>query len=283
MAGVAAQGARLAIYFATWDENGWLLALRRAVHPRRGDPVPTVLSISWAESEFGVSNSLSWSRAAMDAISGTFQEAAAFGLTVLVASGDQGSDCQQGDGRAHVYYPASDPWVTACGGTAIEVVSTSLFKETTWNENGVTGGGISDCFDIPKWQEEAGIPRSINPGSRRGRGVPDIAGYANGYPIVQGGTIKNPAKGTSEVAPLYAGLIANINAIIKTPIGFMNPTLYSLGETLVFHDIHDGITNSYDGAPGYKAGRGWDACTGWGSINGTELLKVLQGHGGRKP
>jgi kumamolisin len=82
VAGAVAQGARIAVYFTTWDENGWVLALKKAVHPRHGDPRPSVLSISWDWAEFGTLGNLTWSRSAIHAVHTAFREAAAFGVTV---------------------------------------------------------------------------------------------------------------------------------------------------------------------------------------------------------
>ena len=82
--------------------------------------------------------------------------------------------------------------------------------------------------------------------------------------------------GTSETAPLYAGLIAVINSRLEHRVGYLNPVLYALGGTPVFRDIEDGGSNAAGGAPGYTAGPGWDACTGWGSLNGHELLHALR-------
>ena len=276
VAGSVAQGAHIAVYFTTWDENGWILALKRAVHPNPGDPRPSVLSISWDWAEFDSFGNLTWTAAAIAAVSATFQEAAMFGVTILVASGDDGSDCQVGDGKAHVYYPESDPWVISCGGTTIGNVSGLSFTEVTWSDNGITGGGISDVFDLPHWQRHANIPLSVNPGNRKGRGVPDIAGYANGYQIVLGGASSGPWWGTSETAPLYAALIATINAHLHTRVGYLNPFLYSKHAAGAFRDIADGRTNAAGFAPGYLSVPGWDACTGLGSIKGKELLKLLR-------
>jgi kumamolisin len=277
IAGAVAQGARIAVYFSTWDENGWIRAFKRAVYPRKDDPAPSVISISWMWPEFEALGNLTWSAAAIEAVSETCQEAAAFGITIIAASGDQGSQCQIPDGRAHVYYPQSDPWVTCCGGTAIKPVpgkplSPTFFKETTWNDNGATGGGISEHFAVPSWQKTARVPASVNPGNRKGRGIPDIAGFANGYAIVHSGARLENQCGTSEAAPHYAGLIAIINAMLNDRVGYLNPTLYQLGGTNVFRDIADGGSNARDSAPGYTAGRGWDCCTGWGSINGRKLV-----------
>ena len=276
VAGSVAQGAHIQVYFTTWDENGWVLALKRAVHPHAGERRPSVLSISWDWAEFDSLGNLAWTPAAISVLHGAFHEAALFGITVFVASGDDGSNCQVYDGNAHVYYPESDPWVTSCGGTTIGNVSGSSFVEVAWTDNGITGGGVSDFFDLPHWQRHADIPLSVNPGQRKGRGVPDIAGYANGYEIVLQGASSPGWWGTSETAPLYAALIAIINAHLRERVGYLNPLLYSRHARHVLRDIDDGRTNAANGAPGYTCGPGWDACTGWGSLKGHALLKLLR-------
>ena len=276
VSGSAAQGAHIAVYFTTWDENGWVLATKRAVHPLPGEPRPSVISISWGWTEFDSLGNLAWTPAAMKAVSDTFGEAAMFGTTVLVASGDDGSNCQVYDGNAHVYFPQSSPWVTTCGGTTIGNVAGSSFTEVSWTDNGITGGGISDVFDLPHWQRHANIPPSVNPGGHKGRGVPDIAGYANGYEIVLGGASSPGWWGTSETAPLYAGLIAIVNARLRIRIGYLNPFLYEHRNAGIFRDIADGRTNATGGAPGYLAVPGWDGCTGLGVISGTALLRHLR-------
>lgn len=273
VAGAAAQGAHINVYFTTWDENGWILAIERAVHPKPGERRPSVISISWGCPEFDSLAGVSWTAAAIHALSTTFQEAAMFGTTVLVASGDQGSSAQLFDGNAHVDYPESDPWVTSVGGTTIGNVSGSSFTEITWvadgsggAEFGTSGGGISDVFPLPFWQHHHNVPLSVNAGHRKGRGVPDVAGYARGYSIVYAGTTQPDVQGTSEAAPLYAGLVVVFNSHLGERVGYCNPTLY------------DGRSNSYFGAPGYTSTAGWDACTGLGSLRGRALLKALQRH-----
>jgi kumamolisin len=273
VAGSVAQGAKIAVYFAPWTEQGWVDAVTTAVHDATNKP--SVLSISWGWAELEQLAGLLWSPAAMYAVGTTFQEAAAMGVTVFAASGDNGSNCQIGDTRAHVLYPASDPWLTACGGTSIENVAGSSFTEATWNDNGITGGGISDVFNPQPWQNSANVPSSKNPpGDRRGRGVPDVAGHANGYVIVFAGESQGSWFGTSEVAPLYAGLVALLNAARGEPLGYLNTILYAEGGTSVFRDIADGGSNAAGGAPGYISGPGWDACTGLGSINGNAFLSA---------
>ena len=275
VAGSVAPGARIAVYFAPWTEQGWVDVITTAVHDAAN--APSVLSISWAWGEFETFG-FDWSAAAMDAVSQTFQEAAALGVTVFAASGDDGSNCQVGDGKAHVYYPASDPWVTCCGGTTISNVSGSSFTESTWTR---TGGGISDHFGKPMWQTWAGVPGGVNNG-RVGRGIPDVAGNADpasGYQLIVGGQSVGPVGGTSATAPLYAGLVARLNADLGEPVGYLNPNLYMLQQGYAFRDINDGASNAVGGAPGYASGPGWDACTGWGSIDGTALLTSLRGVG----
>lgn len=278
VAGCIASGAPIAVYFAPGSEQGWVDSITTAIHPGAGQPAPSVLSISWAAPEN------SWTTAAINAMSSSFREAAAMGVTLLVASGDSGTDCNVKDGNAHVYYPPSDPWMTACGGTTIGNVMGTSFAEVAWND---TGGGISAVFPLPSWQENVGVPPSINDGRTTGRGVPDIAGYANGYTIDLYGAAFPGIAGTSETAPLYAGLVARINATLGFNVGYLNPILYALGKTNVFRDIADGGSNAFtftrpDGttgtSPGYTAGSGWDACTGWGRIDGNALLTALLTH-----
>jgi kumamolisin len=277
VAGAVAQQSKINVYFTTWDENGWVQVLKEALHPTQGESAPSVLSISFDWAEFDSDYNLNWTQAAMNQVSTSFQEAAALRVTVLVASGDYGSDCEVGDTKAHVFYPASDPWITSCGGTEIGTENGS-YAEVTWT--GTTGGGISDAFSLPTWQAGAGVPLSVNPDHRQGRGVPDIAGYANGYLIVQGGATQGPWSGTSETAPLYAGFVALINEKLGESVGYLNPTLYALAKDPtsagIFRDINDGASNAVASAPGYTSGPGWDACTGWGVIDGAALLAQLQ-------
>jgi len=287
VAGSAAPGARLAVYFAPWSEQGWVDAVTTIVQ----DAIhhPSVLSISYGWPENETADGLTWSLAAINAVHETFQEAAAMGMTVLVSSGDNGSDCGMGDQRAHVLYPASDPFVTACGGTSLSNVSGLTFTEHVWNDgagHGITGGGVSDIFcppnfPLPLWQNGANVPGSAND-HHLGRGIPDIAGNADensGYTLFMNGASIGAVGGTSATAPLYAGLAALLNAGLGEPVGYLNPNLYSAPYQAVFRDINDGISNASNGAPGYRSGLGWDACTGLGSVHGTALLNALRAVG----
>ena len=206
----------------------------------------------------------------MQAMDQAFQAAAAMGVTVFCAAGDDGSNDQENDNMAHVDFPSTSPYVTGCGGTRLDSSG-----ETTWNNGpgSATGGGISDFFPLPTWQSKANVPVSANPGGKTGRGAPDIAGDADpdtGYNIFLNGKYE-VFGGTSAVAPLWAGLIALFNQNLEKPVGYLNPLLYG---HLDMSDTLRDITVGNNGA--YHAGPGWDACTGFGTPDGTKLLEALK-------
>jgi len=288
----AALGATIAVYFVKNDEAGWRNLMARVLHPDDGDPQCSVLCSSFYLADGDDDQSLAQARISPsfpDELSGLFQEAALLDITVCVASGDDGSRSRIDGTLAHVQYPASDPWVLSVGGTTIGDVQGATFAEYVWNDfsEGVeqaTGGGISDHFAMPAYQAAANIPVSVN-GARRGRGVPDVAANANpssGYTVY----VKDPAgmsaptrtSGTSMAAPLWAGLIAVINTALGRSVGFINPTLYAAGGTGCQDILPVAVTcdNGVKDVAGYRAGPGWDACTGWGSPIGTKLLEVLR-------
>jgi kumamolisin len=281
VSGSAAPGARLVVYFAPWTEQGWVDIVTTAIHDAANRPSVISISYGWPENE--TTGDLTWSLAAIKAVNTTFQEAAVLGVSVFVSSGDTGADCGVGDSKAHVEYPASDPFVTCCGGTTISNIAGSRFTEYVWNDNGITGGGISDIFcppnfALPPWQSLVSVQGSVNDG-HLGRGIPDIAGNADpdsGYAIFLNGENIGPVGGTSATAPLYAALAALLNAGLGEPVGYLNPTLYA-APAYIFRDISDGQSNGTGGVNGYVSGPGWDGCTGRGSVDGIALKYVLQG------
>ncbi len=274
-----APGAKIVVYFAQFTEQGWIRAITSAIHDRQHKP--SVLSISWGFTE----GQDIWTSQAVHSVNQAFQSAALLGVTICCASGDDGSEDQLADGHAHVDFPASSPYVLACGGTSIKLSGRDVTGETVWNDGtranggGAGGGGISDMNALPPWQHGF-VPPSVNPGHRLGRGVPDVAGNADGnsgYTILVDGQVASNVGGTSAVAPLWAGLIARMNEQLGKPVGFVNPLLYSkLNQAGVFHDITVGSNDPTNGViGGYAAGLGWDPCTGWGSPDGTLLLNAL--------
>jgi kumamolisin len=259
VAGAAAPGAKIVVYFAPNTVQGFVDAITTAVNDTTHRP--SVLSISWGGGESGWGSNIT-------SISNALSEAAAVGVTVFVSSGDGGSGSP-----AEVLYPASDPWVCGCGGTTIENVSGSSFTQVVW---GGSGGGVSNHFPKPYWQSWAGVPVSVNPAGHVGRGVPDVAGNADpasGYALILNGKSIGVWGGTSAVAPLYAALVALLNASLGEPVGYLNYNLYAFAGPYVYRDIVTGSNGSYSAKPG------WDACTGFGSIDGAAMLEALWGVG----
>ena len=266
IAGAGAPGAKIAVYFAPNTGQGFVDAISRATH----DPInhPSIISISWGSPE------ANWADQDLAAMTTALRDAARLNVTVLAAAGDNLATDGLADGRAHADFPASSPYVLGCGGTVIDTAGNVIQLERVWNNQDFrTGGGISDKFDLPAYQEKAKIPKSIND-NKVGRGVPDVAANADpnsGYKIVVGG-IGGPVGGTSAVAPLLAGLFALINERCAKPAGFAHPLIY--GNSAAFRGITQG--DNKDGSVGYAAGPGWNACTGLGSPKGEELLKLFQ-------
>lgn len=245
VAGASAPGAKIVVYFAPNTTRGYVDAVDYALADSEHNP--TVLSISWGSPES--------TSADPPLLDGFLYYALPLGVTVLVSSGDCGSgtNCPQGF-TTEPQYAASDPWVTSCGGTLIYGITSTGYSQVAWSGS---GGGISNIFDLKYWQQPANIPVSVNPKGHTGRGVPDIAGYAGGYTLFLNGTqTADPWGGTSAVAPLYAGLVAQINAALPQSAGYLNFVLYSKPNPY-FNDITAGSNGAYN------AGPNWDAVTGW--------------------
>ena len=266
VAGAAAPKARIAVYFAPNTDQGFVDAIKTAVH----DTVrkPSVVSISWGGPEE------SYTAQGLKNYDAVFQEAAALGVTILVASGDKGSsDTNPPDKKKRVDFPSASPLVLSCGGTRLEASGTTIQGESVWNDGaqgGASGGGVSTKYPLPVWQKTAKVPKL---GTKTGRGVPDVAGDADpqtGYRVRVDGQ-EQVIGGTSAVAPLWAGLVALCNQRLGKPVGFLNATLYNDAEARA--SLRD-ITSGNNGA--YTAAVGWDACTGLGSPNGTGLLAALE-------
>ena len=269
VAAAVAPKARIAVYFAPNTTKGFLDAVTMATHDAAHNP--SVISISWGNPE------KNWTGQAMASFDQAFQTAAALGVTVCCASGDGGSGDGAADGKQHADFPASSPFALGCGGTKLVGAGAAITSETVWNENpatSATGGGVSDFFGVPAYQAAAGVPVSKNPGGRKGRGVPDVAGDADpvtGYAVRVDGQ-EFVIGGTSAVAPLWAGLVALMNQKLGHRVGFLNPLLY--GPVVGTNSFRD-ITSGNNGA--YAAKAGWDPCTGWGTPDGTKLLHALSG------
>jgi kumamolisin len=265
VSGAVAQGARIVVYFAPNTDQGFVEAIAQAIHDTKYKP--SVISISWGSPE------ISWTKQAMMALDAACQSAAALGVTIMAAAGDNGSSDGVNDNRDHVDFPASSPQVLACGGTRLTGSGGSITSEVVWNDQpqggGATGGGVSNTFPLPIWQAGVNVPPPHVPTG--GRGVPDVAGDAapaTGYQVLVDGKIM-VIGGTSAVAPLWAGLIALANRQNGAQAGFLNPALYA-ARSQSFRDIQTGDNGSF------KAGPGWDACTGLGTPIGPRVIAAVR-------
>jgi kumamolisin len=276
--------ADISVYYATWDQKGWLDLIEKVT----GDQ-PVTLSISYGLAE----DSPDWEPAVLQAINSALQAAAMVGITVCVSSGDDGTNCDMPDSRAHVEFPGCSPFVLSVGGTMLTEAGGEQ-QEVVWWESpgrrtgnghsGATGGGVSTIFPRPAWQT-VNI-QSLNPQSIQGRVVPDIAGLAG--PPLYAGVLNGqpfPDGGTSASAPMWASLLACVNA--QLPPGkkqrFIAPLLYQnapRGGTIGAAGCVDIVSGNNASHPkpgkGYQAQKGYDAVTGWGVPNGKALLEALQ-------
>jgi kumamolisin len=272
----------IAVYFASFDEKGWIDLLDKVVE--EPTELPVSLSISWGLAE----DSPDWSSAALTEIDSRLKTAARLGITVCVSSGDDGSGDGIDDNRGHVDFPASSPNVLAVGGTML-----SGAEEVTWWESpgrrvprkggGATGGGVSVIFPRPSWQNVS--VASINPASIDGRVVPDVAALAGAplYDLVLFGN-DAPNGGTSASAPVWAALIARVNSNLppEKQGRFLTPILYSQGKgaTTFGSDVCINITRGQNTSRpfpgrGYEASLGFNAVTGWGVPDGQKLVSAL--------
>jgi kumamolisin len=289
--GAAAPGATQLVYFAPNSDNGFVDAISAAAS---ATPAPVAISISWGQSED------SWTAQGRNAMDAAIADAAALGITVCVASGDNGSGDAVNDGKPHADFPASSPHALGCGGTKLMADPSTgvISSEVVWNETaaneGAGGGGVSDVFPVPSFQASAGVPAraassSASSGaassgaassgaaaSAGGRGVPDVAGNADpvtGYQVFSGGQAQ-VVGGTSAVAPLWAALVSRLAEATGQRFGLIQTLLYAGASPGTAVDGFNDITSGNNGA--YAAGPGWDACSGLGSPDGTALLNRLK-------
>jgi len=202
------------------------------------------------------------------------------GQTFLQASGDEGS-----------YYPGifqfeDSPLVTLVGGTTLSTTGPggAWAGEQVWNWNNGSagGGGISQTYRLPSYQQ--GLAKAANQGSATHRNVPDVALTAdNIFVVADDGLLEPGVGGTSCAAPLWAGFMALVNqqgaANGKSPLGFINPTVYTIGKGAQyqtgFHDIVIGNNRTPSNPDEFFAIAGYDLCSGWGTPNGTNLINLL--------
>jgi kumamolisin len=288
-AGAMAPGAAIRLYLA--DNVFECLTVVMGDVPAY--PQMSALSISFAATEGEEGD------AVLETYSQVFAQMAAAGLSVVVGSGDSGSNPTPLKGAGFyspaeplaVTYPASDPSVTGVGGTAVNFDGTWNYSgEIVWNDiantQSASGGGVSSFFPKPAWQTGGALLAS-----QTMRCVPDVAAMsvadlqnvvvpgfepytANGVGVViyENGEPKY-ASGTSLACPIWAATAAIINQSRaqagQGPIGLLNPHLYPLGGTGAFNDVTLGTNGAYSAGPGY------DLCTGLGSPDVGNLVAAL--------
>jgi len=219
-----------------------------------------------------------------------FQKQGVRGISVLFASGDSGvggsdfSSCS----RFVPGFPATSPFVTAVGGTALE----GWLETGAEIVNSLSGGGFSDFFARPTYQNaavaqyltsmKASLPNQ-SLWNNTGRGFPDVAALSANFVVVVDFIPLPGVAGTSCASPTIGGIFALLNDVRlqagKASLGFLNPLLYQLAikEPQVFTDVVKG-SNPGCGTNGFTATAGWDPATGWGSVNYAEFAKVVNNY-----
>ncbi len=258
------------VYFSTFDEQGWVDLINQVV---AGKPAAAVsLSVSWGLAE----DDPNWSQGALQAIDERLQAAAVLGITVCIASGDDGSADAETDGRAHVDFPASSPHTLAVGGTMLTGRHRSGLV-------GIAGRAHQQRRGLHRRRGERGLP------------APELAGRADRldqrrqhrrtcdsrhrgawpgppwYDLIFMGQ-DQPNGGTSASTPLWAALIARLAAAPQQPWKprYLAPLLYAAGSggqpvgATACTDITSGDNTASTLGKGYSAGPGFDAVSGWG-------------------
>jgi subtilase family serine protease len=256
-----APGAALEVYQAPNNSTGPVDLYSRIA----SDDTATIISTSWGDCELDPTGSVSSEQV-------LFEQMAAQGQTVIAAAGDNGSsDCTGIVSNAPaVDDPASQPFVTGVGGLSVTSIANPL-TETVWNANGgAGGGGVSQIWSRPTWQNAPGISATETM-----RLVPDLSVMADpSTGFMQNFTGKTTASltdwssigGTSIGAPLVSSLVAVAAQVCGIArLGFINPTLYNLARTSKgFVDVTTG-SNDLFGTGVYPAGVGYDMASGIGS------------------
>lgn len=287
---VMAPRAHVVVYRGKGDGNGWYDTFATAAIR----DVAQVESVSYGLCELAFGQILGKNLAG--ALHVIFEQQAVQGQTVVVSSGDDGSEgclrvSPSQTNLLSVSYPGSDPFVLSVGGTSvINNNPVPRQEEVVWNDafdgNGAGGGGESAFFNEPSYQKSfPGIPSTGGT-----RGVPDVSADADpetGYLVWHAGGWFQVG-GTSAAAPMWAALLALTNAkCSSSPVGFVNPAIYFAASpsvpAIVLDDIqtdsrfpgNDNNDFTGDGGGQYPVLNGYDMATGLGSMVGGALANQL--------
>ncbi|WP_343726558.1 S53 family peptidase [Burkholderia seminalis] len=266
-----------------------LTAITAAYNKAVTDNVAKVINVSLGVCESSANST--GSQATDDTI---FKQAVAQGQTFSVSAGDHGAyECASGTPSRSTYTvsePATSPYVIAVGGTTLFTnTSTNAYNsEIVWNDPSwqpgtvwSTGGGYSKYEAAPTWQS------STLTGSTK-RALPDVgfdADLRTGAILVVNGQTSdtlwgsgylNNEGGTSLAAPIFTGIWARLQSANNNALGFPASSIYKYfpSNAALLHDVTSG--NNGSGTYGYKAKAGWDATTGFGSVNISKLNTFIQ-------
>ncbi len=282
--GIAPQ-TRIINYEGPNTADGFAALMARIV----ADGLAQIVSISWGLCEkYSVPS-------ALRAEEREFAAAFAAGLSVFVASGDDGAyscrrvaiseDPFERDLAQDALWPSTSPSTIGVGGTFLSIREDGTYlDEAGWEEplsGAGGGGGLSALMDRPSWQQGAGVDNSASNGMRQ---VPDVAGPADpssGFFVVYTkpgeGLVNGQVGGTSAAAPFWAASMILTRQMAATEgvdsLGALGPTLYQVAAEqasgAVFHDVIRG------GNLLHEAGPGWDYSTGLGSPRVAPLARAI--------
>jgi len=255
---------------------------QQMAYPTNGLPRPNQISSSWAIDTSPASTNY-------------LRELVVQGQAFFKYSGDSGAWVTGTNN-----YPGFN-YLTIVGGTDLYLTNNGegWQTETVWGGSGPTGGGSGSSggvlggIPMPFYQVGTDVTRAG--GSSSHRNCPDVAAAASGIEIVdsfqptngsrQTGQVLTGVGGTSAATPLWAAFAALVNEQAaddgKPPIGFVNPAIYTIGNSVnyssKFHDITSGNTTWSNSPTKYYATNGFDLCTGWGSPAGSSTINALLG------
>jgi kumamolisin len=234
---------------------------------------PAIVTESYGSDETSVSSAFAASYETLR------KQMAAEGISIIVASGDNGAYDSVNQTTVTTSVDATSAYVTSIGGTELNSFQNNTYNgEIAWSYNDGTlgantgsGGGLSIYYPQPSWQTGPGVDNSKSNGMRQ---TPDISSLASSpyYNIYAQGSFSGYG-GTSAACQFFGGSLALIEQEQKTRLGNIDPALYSYGNTnpAIYHDIISGSNGVYSCNPH------WDYVTGWGSLNIAQLALAVQG------
>ncbi|KAJ7742291.1 family S53 protease-like protein [Mycena metata] len=239
---------------------------------------PTVLTTSYGFDEEDLTLPVA------QGLCNAYAQLGALGTSILFSSGDGGVGGNEFECTTFVpTAPSTCPWVTSVGSSQTILEN---FTKNNFSEIGAafSSGGFSNYFEAPAYQK-ADVDAYISSlgdtynglFNTTGRGFPDVSAEGVNFVVVAGNET-GLVSGTSASSPVFASVIALLNdeliAAGKSPLGFLNPFLYSPAGRAALNDVSDG-KNPGCGTSGFNATVGWDPVTGLGSPSYPKLRTAV--------